>query len=179
MTLPNYPTTTVSLIEKMNKTGYSTCIFDLGSAAIGVSSTDSGYGGYLAQLLSNPEVKVGDNITIPFPAALENLSAKGSIQLTFSGVQDLTVPAGTYKVFRIDMTITGIDFDFGALASSYSTDIPSMSMTSNMYSQTYLEYGTMRQVKSTMQEDITLESGLFNFTINASMDTILQENFQP
>ncbi len=176
MQLADYPTTTFSLTEKMNKTGYSTYIFDIGSAALSVSSQGGGYGGYLAQLLSKPEVKVGDSINVPFPPALQKLGIEGSIMLTFNGVQDLTVPAGTYKVFRVDMTSNGLRFNTSALAGNSSVEVPSVSMSANMQCQTYMEYGTMRQIKTTMQEDISLGSSLMSFTINASMDTTLQED---
>lgn len=179
MELADYPTTTVSIIEKMNKTGYSTYIFDLGSAAIGVSSSEGGFGGYLAQLLSSPEVKVGDSITVPLPVALEKLGVQGSLILTFGGVQDLTVPAGTFKVFRIDMNSAGFQFDAGKFTNSYSENTPSISMTANMQCQSYMEYGTMRQIKSTMQESLSLESGYMNFTMNASMETVLQQDLRP
>ncbi len=172
----NYPETSVSLTEKMNKTGYSTYIFDLGSAALTVSNTNGGYAGYLAQLLSKPEVKVGDSITVPFPTALQNMGIEGSIKLTFNGVQELTVPAGTFKVFRVDMTSNGLHFSTSALDGNSSLDLPSISMSANMDCQTYMEYGTMRQIKSTMQEQLSLESSYMNFTINASMDTTLQED---
>ncbi len=179
MKLADYPATAVSVIEKMNKTGYSTYIFEFGSSTIGVSSTNGGFGGYLAQLLNNPEVRSGDSMTVPFPAALEKVGVEGSIKLTFSGVQDLTVPAGTFKVFRIDMTSSGMHFDTGALTNNSSTDASQMGITANLQSQTYIEYGTMRQIKSVMQEDITLESALMNFTINASMETILEQDLRP
>ncbi len=53
----------------MNKTGYSTFLVNLGNISQEeISDNNPTSSNYLAQLLSKPEVKVGDSITIPYPA---------------------------------------------------------------------------------------------------------------
>lgn len=46
-----------SILEKINKTGYSTYILDLGNATQEIPSTSITGNSYLIQLLSKPEVK--------------------------------------------------------------------------------------------------------------------------
>lgn len=100
---------------------------------------------YLAQLLNKPEVKVGDTITVPYPT-VTGIETTGDLTITFQGIEDLTVPAGTYRVFRIDLTGNDITM---RLATNPSIN---MASTININYQVYLEYGTLRQIKSTMQE---------------------------
>jgi hypothetical protein len=49
-------------------------------------------------------VKVGDSVTVPFPSANVSFGITGTLTMTFGGIQEITVPAGTFKVFRIDVT---------------------------------------------------------------------------
>ena len=57
-----------STTEKMNKTGYTTSLLNLGNTSEEIPETSPTSSQYLAQLLSKPEVKVGDSVTIPYPA---------------------------------------------------------------------------------------------------------------
>ena len=93
-----------SMTEKMNKTGYSTYLLDLGSIQQEIPSSGLAGNTFLAQLLNKPEVKVGDTINIPFPSGRSQyLQTTGDLTMKFGGVEDLTVPAGTYRVFRLDI----------------------------------------------------------------------------
>jgi hypothetical protein len=111
-----------STTEKMNKTGYSVSLVNLGNTSEEIPGNSLTSNQYLAQLLSKPEVKVGDTITIPYPAIASNISSNsqltGDLTLTFKGFQDLTVPAGTYKVFRVDLTSNN-------LSMTIETSLPS------------------------------------------------------
>jgi hypothetical protein len=86
MTIAERPFT-VSLLEKMNKTGYSTYMIDLGNSGP-LTESSTAYQEYLTQLLSQPEVKVGDSITIPFPTTANSTFAViGNLTLTFGGMK--------------------------------------------------------------------------------------------
>jgi hypothetical protein len=180
MTVLNKPVS-FSMTEKMNKTGYSTYFLDLGSIQQQEVSNNGLGVTYLAQLLNKPEVKVGDTVTIPFPSSSrQSVQTTGDLTMTFGGIQDLTVPAGTYKVFRIDIASNNLQMTLNAPTGTSNTPLQgSLSMDLGINSQMYIEYGTMRQINSTIQETATYQSSLFNMTVQIGMDTILSQHIKP
>ena len=171
---------TISILEKMNKTGYSTYMINYGNATMETSDVNLGYNGYLIQLLSKPEVKVGDSITIPFPFATStaNIGVTGDLTMTFVGIQDVTVPAGTFRTFRVDITTNNLQMtintpSFGNMSGSTTTS------KVNLEFQMYMEYGTMRQIKSAIQENMTFESTRMNYTMSITMNSTLQQDLKP
>jgi len=170
----------ISLTEKMNKTGYSAYLLNLGSTQQeipndGVTSTS-----YLAQLLSKPEVKVGDSVEVPFPSGNSSIGITGDLTMTFKGIQDLTVPAGTFKVFRIDITSNNLKMNYNSPMGSLSNFTPAnITISLDMNSQMYIEYGTMRQIKSSMQETVSMQSATLNYGMSTNMDMTLIEHIAP
>lgn len=173
----------LSIIEKMNKTGYSAYLLDLGTtqqelpASNGVTSNS-----YLTQLLSKPEVKVGDTLKVPFPSiGNSTIGITGDLTMTFKGLQDLTVPAGTYKVFRIDLSCNNLKMNYQSPLSNFTNIIPiDINMNADINYQIYIEYGTMRQIKSSVQETITLSSTMTTgYSMTANTDMTLIEHIKP
>jgi hypothetical protein len=174
-----------SYIEKMNKTGYSTGFLNMEQQ---LSSNMSFGSPYLAQLLNKSEVKEGDKITIPISEVLGSLGSilsenlpdanfSGNMTLTFGGEQDLTVPAGTYHVFRIDMATDNVTYHIETPSiGNYSLN---MDLGLDMAGQTYIEYGTMRPIQYTMQENVTLQSSMMNYTIGMDMNMTLAKHTMP
>ena len=167
----------------MNKTGYSTYFLDLGSIQQEIPSTGLAGNSFLAQLISRSEVNVGDTINVPFPSSnSQYLQTTGNLTMKFGGVEDLTVPAGTYKVFRIDIASNNLKITLNPSVAASSITIPkslSMSMNLDLNFQVYLEYGTMRQIKSTMQETVTYQSSILNMTAQIGMDMTLNQHIKP
>jgi hypothetical protein len=167
-----------SILEKVNKTGYSSYFFSFGNQTTEIPSGMTG-STYLTQLLSKPEVRVGDTLTIPFPStSLLGSGISGNITMTFKGLEDLTVPAGTYRVFRIDVGTgdQGLSYNI-PIGSSNLNFSSSVQMTINY--QVYLEYGTMRQIKSTMLETMSLQSTKISYKMNMTMDMVLRQDIKP
>lgn len=173
----------VSLIEKMNKTGYSTYLFDLGTTQQEIPTSNSiTSNSYLTQLLSKPEVKVGDTVKVPFPTiGNSTIDVTGDVTMTFKGVQDLTVPAGTYKVFRIDLSCNNLQMTYRPQIGGISNLTPiDITMNSDLNYQIYIEYGTMRQIKSSMQETITVSSAaITGYSMTENTDMTLIEHSMP
>ncbi len=170
-----------SNLETMDKTGCSTYLANFGGSSEGADATNPSSNYYLAQLLDRSEVKVGDSVSIPYPSLPANLSSairiSGSITLTFKGFQNLNVPAGTYKVFRVDITSNDLSLtmnttSLGALGSN-------LRMTANLNYQLYFEYGTMRLIKSAMQENAQLQSSALNYALGYGIDMTLSQDIQP
>ncbi len=170
----------VSIIEKMNKTGYSTYLLNLGSTQQEIPNNGLTSTSYLAQLLNQPEVKVGDSVNVPFPTGNSSLGITGGLKMTFKGIQDLTVPAGTYKVFRIDITSNDLRMNYHSPLSGMSNFTPAnITISMDMNYQIYMEYGTMRQIKASMQESVSTQSATLNYAMNMSMDMTLIEHTKP
>jgi hypothetical protein len=169
-----------SMTEKMNKTGYSTYLLNVGSNQTEIPTSGLTGDSFLAQLLSKPEVKVGDTISIPYPTVSSNIQTTGDLTIKINGVEDLTVPAGTYKVFRIDMTSNNLKMTLNPPTTNSSVTLSNgLRMSISINSQIYLEYGTMRQIKSTMQETSSYQSSMLNMTIQMTMDMTLKQHIKP
>jgi hypothetical protein len=147
-----------SYLEKVNKTGYTTILFSGATEALApsVGSQDP----VLTGILGKPQVKVGDTWEIPVNPNNASIGITGSLVLTFKGIQDITVPAGTYKVFRVDMTSK----DIGMQTSAVST-------TMSVNGEYYVEFETGRQIENNMQ--MTIQSQVMgvdtSITMSASM----------
>ena len=174
-----------SMLEKMNNSGYSAIIFNLGNSSEEIPSGPFN-NSHFAQLLNQPVVKVGDSVTVPYSEILGNSSLsklQGHLTLTFKGIQDLTVPAGTYKVFRIDLTssmITTIKIPLPLTGNYLPPTAPTtITQTLNSNDQMYFEYGTMRQIESSIQETSISESAKINYTISTLSETKLNQDIKP
>jgi hypothetical protein len=168
----------VSMLQKINKTGCSTYIFNIGGIEQEIPDTSFGSNSYLTQLLNKSEVKVGDSIDVPFPSAVSSIGVTGGLTMTFRGIEDLTVPAGTYKVFRIDIKSNDLSMSYNPSMTTAGMDLATK-MDMDLDYQMYMEYGTLRQIKSTMQETISLQSSMMNYTMGLSMDMTLNEHIKP
>ncbi len=163
-----------SILEKVSKTGYSTYIIP--GFAESLSNVSSNL--YLTELLNKPEVKVGDIWAVPFPTIIGNSSTgvTGDLTMTFVGFEDITVPAGAYRIFRVDMACNNFLYNLPANASNISTiGVPSLTFSGQMY----MEYGTCRQIKSTMQIDMSYQSSMLNYTMSMSSLMELIQDIKP
>ena len=171
-----------SVNEKMNKTGYSTYLFSTGDTQTEISTSSLAGDSYLAQLLNDPQAKVGETFTVPYPSINSNIQTTGDLTVKFSAIQDLTVSAGTFRVFRIDITSDNLQMTINIpQTQSGGISIPASSITANLNLnyQVYLEYGTMRQIQSNMQETTALQSSAINMTLQMGMDMTLKQDLKP
>jgi hypothetical protein len=142
-----------SMTLKVNKTGYSTFIADVGNSQIEIpTNNDPSSASYFTQLLTMPQAKVGETITIPFPGN-ESFGIKGNLKITFGSPEDLTVSAGTFKVFKIALVSEGLNFTMN-FGDYYHPNLITSDV--NLHYQVYLELNSLRVIKSTMQtQEIT------------------------
>jgi hypothetical protein len=164
----------VSFMERMNKTGFSSNLLPEGTQAM-VSNTSSNL--IVSAVLARPEVKVGESWQVPFSTGNANTSMTGTLTLTFGDIQSITVPAGTYTVFRIDASGTDLVMNVNIPFANRMN----VSTTVNMNQQMYIEYGTCKQIQSDVQSVVTvshLDFGV-NFISNISTQTILSQHIKP
>lgn len=176
------PPPSLSYLEKVNRQGYSTYFFASGVQTMNTNSTSTNP--YVTELLNRSEVKVGDTWTIPLNIGNASVGMTGEMTMTFGGFQDLTVQAGTYRVFKVDMATSNVGFKVptpppapSGLNSTYLYSPSALNVT--MSGTTYTEYGTLRQIKSTMQETVAYESALINYSMSISMDNTLVQHTKP
>jgi hypothetical protein len=166
-----------SMLEKMSKTGYSSYVFNLGNTTQEAPNNGVTSSSFLAQLLTKPEVKVGDTITVPYPS-ISGIATTGDLKITFKGYEDISTPAGTFRVFKVGMTSENVSMHL-------DTNNPEVNMASNldMSYTVYLESGTMRLIKSTMEETVstqsTFHSTALSYTMHLAMDMTLKQDIKP
>ena len=159
----------VSMIERINKTGYAR-YFLPGTTENLFGNTSSNP--VLAALLSKPEAKVGDTWQIPLDTGNSTMGTTGSLTLTFAGIQDLTVPAGAYRVFRIDVSSSN-------LASHVEISEGKSDTTMSFTGSIYMEYGTCRQIKSYIQISMAIQSTVLNSSMSYSSQMTLTQHLKP
>jgi hypothetical protein len=159
----------VSFIEKVNKTGYSAYFSVEGN----VLPFDTPNSDILTGLVDRPEVKVGESWQIPISSANPNIITTGTMTITFAGIQNITVPAGTYQVFRVDTSSSNVTTTF----KHQSGTNWSMNTIISMNSQTYIEYGTGRQIASTTESIIRMGTSTRNYT--RAVNTTLVQHIKP
>lgn len=164
----------ISYIAKVNKTGYASYFRAGGTQQLLYNMSSNPV---LSAVLNKPEVKLGDTWQIPLSTGGTNVSVKGDLTVTFVGIQDMTVPAGTYRVFRIDFSSNNISINI-TIPTPYNTSIQS-TVEMSLSGQTYLEYGTCRQIKQTMQMQCSSQIGDSKISYSISSQMILVKHMAP
>ena len=157
----------VSFIEKVNKIGYSAYFSTEGN----VLPFDTPNSDILTGLLERPEVKVGESWQIPLSSANPGINTTGTMTITFAGIQNITVPTGTYQVFRIDTLTSNVTTTF-----KHQSKTSFMNTITSTKGQTYIEYGTGRQILS-ITESIVYREGMRNYT--RAVNTTLVQHIKP
>jgi hypothetical protein len=166
----------VSFIEKVNKPGYTGYFRLEGTEEVLTSNMSTNP--YATVLLDKPEVKVGDSWKVPVNSGNSNISLTGEMTITFGGIQNITVPAGTYEVFKVD-AVSNLTLSIKSPTSGNYTN-PPFEINMVISGQTYIEYGTCRRIESTME---TIESPAqavgASTTISISAKTTLVQHIKP
>jgi hypothetical protein len=165
----SYPVSTpvvFTITEKMNKTGFVT--YPLNGTG-GIQSTSMF--GNIGSFFEKDQAKVGETWQIPLNWGNSDNSLKGTLIYKFGNIQSVTVPAGAYQVFKMDLS--------GNLTSIASTSTLSLSQNITTSGQVYLEYGTCRLVESDIQESISMLLNGQASTETVSMNMTLVRHIKP
>ncbi|MDI9578932.1 MAG: hypothetical protein QM398_12465 [Thermoproteota archaeon] len=145
----NHPLPTITL--NISKTRYYDNFMAPGGPLIFYNySSNPTISAYLAQ----QSVKVGDVWKIPVNTGNASLGLTGEVTLTFAGIQDLTVPAGTFHTMQIEVTsnVLSIHSDGSSIIK-----IPD-GMTLQLNGTSYIEQGTCRLIKADLTQITTTNS---------------------
>ena len=144
-------TSTTSDTFQVNKTGY---LMSINGNSAFVQKLSSWLGNFISAFEKN-ETEAGDTWQIPlsdlYPTSNSTFVFGGNLTETFGDIQNLTVPAGTYRVFSVD--VSGDNLTMAANYPPLNTSI-SENITTN--GREYLEYGTNRMIEMNMQMSISI-----------------------
>lgn len=101
-------------------------------------------------LTSKPQARVGDSWRIPYESSGAEVS--GDLIITFYGFENLTVPAGTYNVFKVGIKSDNVNAHYTTSHNGVEANI-----TEDFNIQIYLEYGSLRQIKYTGEGYISID----------------------
>jgi hypothetical protein len=163
-------TNPISYNELLNKTGFSEII------APGIASNEPSVNQTVINpvlaFLASPVVKVGDTAVIPITTSNAGVNMTGNVTVTFVGIQNITVPAGTFNVFRVDSSAinTTQTSQHGLFGKGTMTD------TQSFTEQSYIEYDTGKLIQSTENSYSVLTFANPSTQSNSSMP-ILADNY--
>ena len=123
-----------SNIQKVSKQGYTIVSSFLTGSETPIEYPNPAISG----LLNRTEVRVGDTWDVPISSDSSAATYSSNTTLTFQGFEDLTVPAGTFHVFRVNAV--------GNMTLEFKNS--PVYMTANENVTMYLELNTLRQIKT-------------------------------
>jgi hypothetical protein len=107
----------------------------------------------ISAYLNQPTVKVGEVWKIPVNTGNTSLGLTGEVTLKFAGIQDITVPAGTFKTIRIEVTSSIL-----SIHSDDSIIVSLKGMTLQLNGTSFIEQGTCRLIKADLTQLTTTNS---------------------
>ena len=129
----------------------------------------------ISAYLAQPTVKVGEVWKIPVNTGNASLGLTGEVTLTFAELQDLTVPAGTFKTMRIEVTSNTLSLHSDG---SSIIKIPN-GMTLQLNGTSYIEQGTCRLIKADLTQLTTTNSPGIGSTSTLYTEKTLVEYTHP
>jgi hypothetical protein len=169
----------MSFVEIVNKTGFSSYFFSVGTQQVVFNVSSSPFSSYsfVSALLARPEVKVGDTWQVPMSTGNSSFEITGNLTVTLGGIQDITVPAGTYEVFKIDFSSNNLSMNLNFPPNATGTNVPT-TLNMSISGQKYLEYKTCREIESNIEMTHSYEVGELNVYCNCSSQTKLVQHLQ-
>jgi len=153
---------------RMNKTGH---ILDFSSLPPELQQTYSsimgipGFGSYFPR----NEARVGEGWQIPINIHEGQYSLNGTMYYGVSGVANITVPAGTYEVFKIDIVAANV---IGTYQSSGTT----VNMALSLSAYGYLENATCRPIEFNIQVAATASTTGQTVSMSIAIQIRLREH---
>ncbi len=123
-------------------------------------------------IFNQTQAKVGDTWQVPLDSTTSNSAPAPEITVTFAAIQELTVKAGTYKVFKIDFSQTNPQQSPSTL----------LHLNFDVSGESYLEFGTCKQIQSTLQLNMTSNPNLgsnINYNTVISFTSTLTQDATP
>jgi hypothetical protein len=162
----------ISYTMKMDKTGRIVDFGNLPESAQSVYDAFSFVPGYGASF-GKVEVRLGESWQIPLNAEMGGVSMQGTANYKVTELKALTVPAGTYNVYKLEISANDIRVEANAPQTT------GVSIGANMNGYVYSEKGTSQMVQMHMEESISgpVSSGI-SMNMAISMHMTLTEHIR-
>lgn len=105
----------------------------------------------ISAYLAQESVNVGDVWIIPATTGNSSLGVTGEVTLKFASIENVTVPAGTYKTMKIEITSTILNMHSDGTSGFWSFDGDTLQISGT----TYLEQATCRLVKADLTQVVS------------------------
>ncbi len=132
----------------------------------------------LQAYLSKSNVKMGETWQLPVNTGNASLGLTGDITLKFSDIQEITVIAGTYKVFIVEISSNNLRVHSGSnngVIGSGALD----NLVLQLNGKTYLEVGTCHLIKSELTQQTTMQQPGINGTSTIHTEKTLTNYIRP
>lgn len=127
----------------------------------------------LGPYLEEIAVRTGDVWTMPLDCANASLGLTGTVTVTYAGIQEVTVPAGTYRAIRIEVASS-------LLTVNTDSDTPyQKGMTLQFNATTYLEQTTCRLIKTELSQETHLSALGTENTASVHIEETLMQYIKP
>jgi hypothetical protein len=156
-----------TVTEKMNKTGYIT-------VSNGLNGTQCPLFGNPGLFFQKDKATVGETWQVPLSFGNQTVGFNGNFTYTFGNIQTITVPAGTYKVFTMNISSNDLTVRMGEILLN-----PAVFMNITAQGQVRSEYGTCRLIDTNIQEIINYTSNSINYNETITSQTTLVEYTKP
>jgi hypothetical protein len=108
--------------------------------------------------LNATEIKVGETIHVPLTIANSTFSMSGTMNIKVDSVENITVPAGTYKTFKLEVSTSDLH------VSTQGVDV-----SADLNMQVHLEYGTWQLVDLNMKMTTSGGGSSMSLTMNLNL----------
>jgi hypothetical protein len=140
--------------ETLSKNGTSTLHIKMGDDTVNGSGGMYAFVPNVLELLTKkPQARVADSWRIPYESSSSESS--GDLIITFYGFENLTVPAGTYNVFKVGIKSDNIIHHYAVSVNGFTANV-----AEDFDIQIYFEYGSLRQIKYSSQGSISIEPSI-------------------
>jgi hypothetical protein len=149
-----YDTSTTVIINKLGQTvGPSNLPSQLQSTYSMTQGTPM-----TAMFFNKSEIQVGQ--TYPFPISFSNstMNMSGTMNIKVADIENVTVPAGTYKTFKLELS-----------TSNFQVSSQGTSATFSLTGQIREDYTTCRLIDFSLQETGNSEGSTMSITMNMAL----------
>lgn len=166
-TVQGMPQQEVSFTVRMNKFGQMTDFSGVPSEMQSIYSMFGGVPGF-GSAFNKTEARVGESWQLPLDFGNSTFSMSGTMNYKFGEVQNVTMDAGPFKTFKIDIS-----------TSDVHASMSGVSMNIDMHGWILQEYGTCRLIDMNMEATETVSGQGQSMTMTMSMQMTLRQYITP
>jgi hypothetical protein len=127
----------------------------------------------LGPYFEETSIRTGDVWTLPLDCANASLGLTGTVTVTYAAIEEVTVPAGTYRAIRIEIQSS-------ILTINPDSQTPyQKGMTLQFNATTYLEQTTCRLIKTELSQETHLNTSGVDAIATVHIEQVLTQQTKP